>query len=392
MPISPIMALDEERKKREEQYRNQMSQVASSFVQSPLTFQKLLEDQEDRKNRLEQAKIKLQQDSEAHTANLDTKAANRDYMAAQAANLDTDNKRIQSGIDQKRQQAAIESVVDAELKNNADDQTILQRSFDHPDLGDVTDQSYVEQVIKQRRDAAAKQEFEQGAKTKGLDIKQQDADTKAAALAARKAARTEAAKNKLGKMAPTRLPAHFAKELTEIRKTRSSVAGIIERKKKVDTGLVSTFGAKVRGWAKLPEKDRHVFDQEVQRLFNQIVKNQSGATVTAQEMTRQLAAFPDRWTDDEIFDAALDALAEELQEEETAILDAYQAIPIFSDVVGETRANLEKTPLPGANRGKEEKPKLSDKDMILKKRIGELKSSGVSKEEARAILKKEGLI
>lgn len=329
-PISPFLELDEERRKRDQLLQQQVSNVGSSLVAAPLTYEKLMKDAEDRRLKLEADRIKLKQTAETHESNLQNDTVNRD-------NVGQDNTREDGKIKEEKFHNAAKSVAVAGVGENLSDQDILMKTEGHPDLKGAGDRwQDVQAEITNARNQAEKDK-------NLLALKKMDAETRL--KRANAVGRAKSSSVKIEK-----LPVGMRDQLVKIKQGQNVVAEIANKKRAVDTGLVNTFVATVKQMLKMPEQDRAVFDQEIQRLFNQIVKDQSGATVTAQEMSRQLQAFPDKWNEDGIFNAALEAYAQDLEDKEQVLMDTLGSEPAFAETVRIMRDN--EKPLPAVERGK----------------------------------------
>lgn len=333
MPISPFLELDEERRKRDQMFSQRLGNVGSSLVAAPLTYDKLMKDAEDRKTKLESDRIKLQQAKEEHELNQES-----GKLGMEATELGMSNTKQNMATEDetnrvKKLNPAVKAVVGAGLGRNLTDQNIIKESFDNPDLGELTDQSYVEAEIKSQRDAAAQQKLDNDLKQQAIDVRKKDSETREKKLN----------KIKNAGIKYKDLPVAAQNKLEVIRQDREGLANLMSKRGSIDTGLVSTLMSTLRRWTKSPEKDRAVYDQEAQRIFNRIVKNQSGATVTAQEMTRQMNAFPDTWTEEEVYDAMLIGMADALENSEDVILDMYSSMPNYkstADAIRSTRKPL----------------------------------------------------
>jgi hypothetical protein len=392
MPISPFLELDEERRKRDQAFQQQLSNVGSSLVSAPLTYDKLMKDAEDRKLKLDRDRVKLQQDREEHELNQTTGKLRNEETELGLTNTkqgmtiaSEDEKRRAAKAAREKKDTAINAAVGAGLSDamqfEGTDQALPEEEIrrrasalavDNPDLQDVNpdelNAAMYEALAKRKQ-----QGLENDLKKQALDIRKQDANT-----------RQNRALNRLrnASVKDKDLPVPILNKIITIRQDRAAVAEIMERKKKVDTGIVSQLGASVRRMLKVPEQDRAVFDQQIQGLLNQVIKNESGATVTSQELSRQLAAFPDRWNDDDIFDATLDAYAQALEDKETATLDFMGSMRNYSRAVDDIQVG--KKPTPAEQRAEPKETKTSTKKETRREMYERLRGEGKSHEQAMA--------
>lgn len=359
MPFSPFLQLDEERQKRDALMRQSLSNVGSSLVSAPLTYDKLMKDAEDRKLKLESDRVKMQQAKEEHELSQDSGKLHNEATELGMKNTELGMKDTQQDMDTKAENnkvkkinSGIQAVVGSGLGRNLDDKAIIQESFNNPDLGELTDQSYVEAEIGKQRDKAKQDQIDTDLKQQALDIKKGDADT-------RKLKATQRLKNAGVKYKD--LPVAVTNQLITINQDKAALAKIMQDSKSIDTGIISGIEATLRKAVKMPEKDRAIFDMDIQRLLNQVIKNQSGATVTANELARNLSAFPDKWTEKEIFDAAIEAMAASLEDKENATLHTVGSMPNYEPTVNYMREH-DKTPSKKTG-SKKDLSKLTAKDI-----------------------------
>lgn len=324
---SPFNAIDEERRKRDQELQERVAGLGSSIAKAPLTYDSLMKEAEDRKLKLaadaEALSIKRNQekrDQEKHEFEQKKyKDEQQKYEGEKATEQKkyTDERSDKEGaLKRTKQNNAVKDLVAGGLGRGLEDQQIIEESFDNPDLADVTDQATIEGEISRQR-------LERKNKDRDLDIKQQKADSAklTAEAAMKRANRLLATAKKPGRP----LTAVEMQNFTKLKTDLGRLSTIRGHKGQVDTGPAAGLYAIIQRRIRVEDPATAILRASVQDEINRYLKDQSGATVTPEEFARLKEVLPTLTDDDDIFEALLDAAERARMQEWNDYIDVYAA-------------------------------------------------------------------
>lgn len=312
MIISPFMELDDERRKRDQAMMQSLGNFGSSLASVPLTYQNLLNEQQDRARKIDKDKQELlskkdqeRRETESHNQNMETGAFNLQH-----------NKDEAAGKDKKQ---LIHNFVASSLADKPDSSVneVMEKAFADPSLSELGNSDDVKAEIASQLEAKRKTTFGEG-------VKQQDADTRKK-LADAKARRMAAAK--LPKP-PPKIALKYADELADADIKYQQIVGLQKYKEQgnIDSGPLSGAIQWLRQMSHTQNPQEAVLNAEFKTLLNKELHELSGATVTDNEYKRLSQMLPSQFDDEDVWEAIAQISKEAFEREYNTKLSTFQKV------------------------------------------------------------------
>ena len=359
--ISPFLELDKERRERDAMLMNKLSQFGGSMVQAPLTFQNLFQEQEDRQRKIasdaeELGRKRAEEGREVERAKRDADKFTQDTeghkqkMEKGTFELGKEKEEFTESKISKN----VSDLVSGMIQQGASDQEIIERSFGHPEMEEVTDQSVIEGEIGRQRQKLAEGESKLGLKGRELDIKQQMADARkkdAETRATRSVAKAKAVRpprpRLLGEAATKRLE-DLEIRLDDFARMRSFMDAD-------SMGLAPGLIEMVKRRVKLDTPKEALFSTEVNKSMNEELHRLGGATLTDNEFARISRALPSTYDSADVFEALVEA-------SEAKLLNDYNKIIKTQGMAGRDVSGF----VPKKTEGQTNQEENSKLDEIIK--------------------------
>lgn len=374
MPISPFLELDEERKKRDQLFQQKLGNVGSSLVSSPLTFQKLMQDSEDRRLKLDADRAKLMQDKEAHELDQTTGKQKNEIDAKKQNRTEMDKaveSQVGSGLSRQKGNGF-------ELDDATSDRSIMNEAVDNPAMEDVSPQE-LEAALLEARNKKAKEKADFDLRKGALDIRQQDANTRSS----RQASRAKGIKD--GLLKPTRaIGVGETKSLLGKESTIDNLSKMLKYREQenIDTGPVAGLVMTLRNKLRMENPKQAMLMRGTQDAINEHLRTTSGLTVTPQEFERVAKIMPATYDEEEIYDLIMQMVLERSINDYNNEVSLYQKIRLKG-----SEGLIEKDPKTGVSKdvaaAKEAAPQTQGKE-TRRQKYERLRGSGMSHDQAMA--------
>ncbi len=343
--ISPFLTLDEERRKRDAALLEKLGSFGGSMVKAPLSFQTLYQEQEDRQRKIAADAEELSRKRAQETRDTETHEQGKETHKQRMEKGTFDLGKEKAEASEKKVSKNISDLVSGMLEQGASDQEIIERSFGHPELEEVTDQSAIEGEIGRQRAAMAEREGKLGLKSRELDIKQQMADARAKdADTRREAAKARIAASRAARPKPQRLLGEAAtKRLEDLDIRLDDLARIKDYKTAVDTGLGEGMLLTLKRYVHMDSPKEALFNTENQRYINEELHRLGGATLTDSEYRRISKAMPKVFDEADVFEALVDASERKLMQDYNTIVNTQKMAGRNTEGFAPKQTAVEKT-------------------------------------------------
>lgn len=311
--ISPLLDLEDERRKRQQALMSKIGDLSFSLADAPLTYQSLMHEQEDRTRKIAKDREDMQfkrdeerRAQESHDQNMEEGKGQIEQGKENLEKTKFDLKSGQTKMDDAEKSKTIHDMVASKIaeKPDADEAAILGDAINDPDWKELPNPDALEAEIASQMEAKRKTGFDEGLKTKNMDIRQQDANTRAT----RAQQRGKSAVARLKTPNPKLFPPQTLTTLSDLQ-TKIQNLGEVQRYKdqnNIDTGPLAGTITKLRQLSHTMSPQQAVMNSEAQTVLSEELHRLSGATVTPQEYSRLAQMLPSKWDDEDVYEALTD--------------------------------------------------------------------------------------
>ena len=294
--FSPFNELDDERRKRDKELLSKVGDLGTSMVKTPLNFQTLYQEQEDRKR-----KISADAEELARKRAEDTRETEKHSQDMDKSKFDLEQGKEKAST--AKSDKTIADLVAGLMTSPEDDEASI---IDHAKSLGHDEVTVAGEIAKQKAEMARS-----GLKGRELDIKQQTADARmkdSDTRSKKEAARAKASANAY-KPKDRPLTATEAKDFVNLEKDLGRLETLKNYRQhgNVETGPIVGLAHIVRRKLRIEDPAVAIMRRDVQNELNTYLKETSGATVTPEEFGRLAEILPSLSDDEDVFDAILEA-------------------------------------------------------------------------------------